>query len=288
MIGSGPVLLQVRGNALRRFFVEEIAVEDGTCVISGSEARHITRVLRMGRGNRLILMDGKGARFQVLIESVGHQEVKVVLENPMPKPPRSPVRITICQAVLKSRAMDFLVQKISELGVDDFSPFSSKRTVVRLDRNRAKNKNQHWREIAQSATKQADRRHPMKIDPLSSFGDLMKGIEKDVPLRKGGALLGKGVPLLRKRGALKVILWEEESKRNLKHLLGACSPGRRFIGVVGPEGGFDKEEIRAAEKAGFIPTSLGNRVMRAETAAITLAAIVQYEWGDLSLKAQDY
>ena len=223
----------------------------------------MTRVLRMGRGDRFILMDGRGARFQAIIESAGRREVRVILEKPLPQPSPSPIEITLCQALLKSRAMDYVVEKTSELGVHRILPFSSERTVVRLNKERFANKKQRWREIAHSAAKQSDRRAPLELGPLSSFE----------------ALVGK----CRGEDALKVILWEEEGATDLKGLLRGSPPVKRFLGIIGPEGGFSHEEVRAAGEAGFVCVSLGHRVLRAETAAITLAALVQYEWGELSL-----
>ncbi|MFX1555429.1 MAG: RsmE family RNA methyltransferase, partial [Promethearchaeota archaeon] len=81
----------------------------------------------------------------------------------------------------------------------------------------------------------------------------------------------------------KVILWEEEDTRGLRGLFQKYPREKKIIGIIGPEGGFSKTEIAVAEKAGFIPVSLGHNILRAETAAITLAAIFQYEWGDLGL-----
>jgi 16S rRNA (uracil1498-N3)-methyltransferase len=248
---------------VRRFFVEEIEAKDGLCTIRGSEAKHMTRVLRMGRGDRFILMDSKGARFRAIIESAGRREVLVTLERPLPQPPPSPAEITLGQALLKSRAMDYVIEKTSELGVHRILPFSSERTVVRLNKERFANKKQRWLEIAHSAAKQSDRKTPVEIGPPSSFEDLVG---------KCGA-----------ENALKVILWEEEGATDLKGLLRASPPVKKFIGMVGPEGGFAQEEVRAAGEAGFVSVSLGQRVLRAETAAITLVALVQYEWGDLSL-----
>jgi 16S rRNA (uracil1498-N3)-methyltransferase len=248
---------------MRRFFVEKIEAEDGLCTIRGSEAKHITRVLRMGRGDRFILMDGKGARFLAIIESAGRRQVLVDLEKPLPQPSPSPVEITLCQALLKSRAMDYVIGKTSELGVHRILPFSSERTVVRLNKERFANKKQHWHEIANSATKQSDRKAPVEIGPLYSFEEL--------------------VGRYRSEDAQKIILWEEEMATDLMGLLRGSPPAKRFIGIVGPEGGFSEKEVRAAVKAGFVSVSLGQRVLRAETAAITIVAIVQYEWGDLSL-----
>jgi 16S rRNA (uracil1498-N3)-methyltransferase len=248
---------------MRRFFVEEIKAIDGCCAITGPEAKHITRVLRMGRGDRIILMDGKGTRFQAIIKSAGRHEVLVTLERPLPKPPPPPVEITLCQALLKSRTMDYMVEKTSELGVYRLFPFSSERTVISLEKERLANKIRHWKEIAQSAAKQSDRATPAEIGSLSSFGDL--------------------VAKWKREEAIKAILWEEEGSRDLKALLRTSLPVRKFIGMVGPEGGFAGKEIEVAREEGFTPVSLGYRVLRAETAAITMVAIVQYEWGDLSL-----
>lgn len=248
---------------VRRFFVEEIEDRDGSFTIRGSEAKHMTRVLRMGRGDRFILMDGKGARFQAIIESAGRREVLVTLEKPLAQPPPSPIEITLCQALLKSRAMDYVIEKTSELGVHRILPFSSGRTVVRLDEKRFANKMQRWREMAHGAAKQSDRSTPVEIGPLSSFSELVA--------KCGG------------ENALKLILWEQEGAMDLKGLLRTSPPLKRFIGIVGPEGGFSQKEVWATGEAGFVSVSLGQRVLRAETAAVTMVAIVQYEWGDLSL-----
>ncbi len=255
--------LNQKGKVLRRFFVEDIASKEGPCRITGSEAKHITRVLRMGAGDRLILVDGKGARFQAVIESVGRRDVVVHLEKPLPQPPPPSLEITLCQALLKSQAMDYTVEKTSELGVCRILPFSSERTVVILNEEKFVNRKRHWREIAQNAAKQSDRRTPAEIGPLLSFNNLLATLNDE--------------------DALKVILWEEEGPVDLKGLLRASQPVKHFIGVVGPEGGFSQEEVQMARGKGFTSVSLGHRVLRAETAAITLVAIVQYEWGDLCL-----
>ncbi|MCD6298007.1 MAG: 16S rRNA (uracil(1498)-N(3))-methyltransferase [Deltaproteobacteria bacterium] len=248
---------------MRRFFVENIDAKQASFSITGSEAKHIFRVLRMGPGDRFVLMDGKGARFLALIESAGPQEVRVFLEKPLPEPSPSPVEITLCQGLLKSRKMDYLIQKTSELGVDCIIPFSSERTVVRLKKDRLPGRMKHWREIAQSSAKQSDRAVPAQIEGLVPFNELVaKWKEED---------------------ALKIVLWEEEGSKDLKGLLRKSSIQKKVIGMVGPEGGFSRQEIEAAKDAGFVAASLGYRILRSETAAITTVAVVQYELGDLSL-----
>jgi len=115
---------------LRRFFVEASIEPDRPCIITGSEAHHILKVLRMGPGDRLALMDGRGAHFQAVIRSATRKEVTVIPEEPLPSSPPSPVEISLCQALLKPGPMDYLIQKTSELGVDAVFPFFSQRTVT--------------------------------------------------------------------------------------------------------------------------------------------------------------
>jgi len=250
---------------MRRFFVEEIKrMADSSCVISGSEARHILKVLRMTSGDQFVLMDRGGDRYEAEIESVDGSEVLVKIIKPLQSPALPDLEITLCQALLKSGAMDYLVEKTSELGVTCIIPFASERTIVKLDGDGTSNKVRRWREIAVSAAKQSDRIVPAEISPPVRFIDIVQQWQN--------------------ADFIKVILWEREESRDLKDLLRASAPGAHFIGMVGPEGGFSSGEVATAKEAGFIPVSLGKRILRAETAAITLVAIIQYEWGDLNLK----
>jgi 16S rRNA (uracil1498-N3)-methyltransferase len=251
---------------LRRFFVEEIQQQKGLLSIRGPEARHITRVLRMGRGDRLILIDRNGARFQALIESVRSHEVMVTLEKTLPAPSSSPAEIILCQALLRSGPMDYVIQKTSELGVSRIVPFSSERTVIRLSGEGLSSRWRHWQEVARSAAKQSNRRVPAEIGHPCSFTEM--------------------VEVWKTQEAIKIILWEEEDTGDLKTLLRELPPGRMLLCIVGPEGGFTRDEIARAGKAGFLPLSLGYRILRAETAAVTVVAILQYEWGDLSRGVQ--
>ncbi len=246
---------------MRRFFVEDSIEQDRPCIIKGSEARHMLKVLRMGPGDRCVLMDGCGALFLAVIQSATRQEVTVIPEKALPQLPHSPVGIILCQAVLKSGPMDYLIQKTSELGVDHIHPFSSLRSVIRPDREKAERKMRHWREIARNSAKQSGRIIPANIGGFSSFSQLTATWKEDE--------------------GIKAILWEEEGSRDLKGLLRGLLPADRFIGMVGPEGGFDRSEVSEAQDAGFEPVSLGSRILRAETAAIAMVTIVQYEWGDL-------
>lgn len=249
---------------MRRFFVERIHSEDGIIRVTGSEARHMIRVLRMGPGDRLVLMDDTGARYQAVISSVSQGEAALMLERSLPVPRPSPLEITLCPSLLKSRPMDLLIQKASELGVAGIQPHTSRRSVVHLEGKRAESRVRHWKEIAVNSAKQADRAIPARVDVPVSFDELMaRWRDRRIP---------------------KILLWEAEEASDLKDFLRQAPPAGALAVVVGPEGGFHPDEVCAARDAGFSPVSLGRRILRAETAAIAVAAVVQYEWGDLSLK----
>lgn len=253
---------------MRRFFIEKINIKSGYCLISGSEARHITKVLRMGRGDRFILMVGEGKRFQALIESIESDKIYVTLEKDLPAPPPSPIKIILCQSILKSNPMDYLIQKTSELGVNRIIPFSSTRTIVRLRGERAENKVRHWRKIAQSSAKQSDRISPAIVNPPTGFHEMIDEFKNT--------------------DALKIIMWEEETTIDLKGILQKEPSRKNVLCIVGPEGGFAQDETDYAKNAGFLSVSLGNRILRAETASITITAIIQYELGDLGVSIKPH
>ena len=242
--------------------MDEILPEGGLFSIRGQEARHVARVLRLGPGDRLILMDRKGCRFLAQVESARSKEVVVSIHESLAPHCSSAAEITLGQALLRSGPMDFVIQKATELGVSRIIPFFSERTMVKPDEKGMANKQRHWEEIARSASKQSDRDRPPEILPPMAFTDLLARLEQ-----------GK---------QLKIILWEGEERQDLKSILREGDViGRKVSGIVGPEGGFGEGEIQAARSAGFLPVSIGQRVLRAETASVALMAVLQYEWGDL-------
>ena len=215
----------------------------------------------MGRGDRFVLMGGKGEHFQAVVRSIGPREVRVDLKKALAVLPPSPVEITLCQALLRSAPMDYLIQKTSELGVTRILPFFSARTVVKIAAQRLEKRMGHWQGVSASSAKQCGRPVPARVFPPTSLPELLAGLSGDECSR--------------------VVLWEDEETTGLKGFLKKSSKRKRVIGMIGPEGGFSTEEIQVLKEAGFAPVSVGNRILRAETAALTLVALVQYEWGDL-------
>jgi len=251
-------------NYMRRFFTEDITGKGDLIFLTGKEANHIRNVLRMKRGDTLILMDGKGHHVEARIEELYRKGVRIKIIRNLPPPPPPPIEIHLAQALIKSRPMDFLIQKATELGVDSITPFSSEKPAVRISEKNLSRKMVHWEEIMRAACKQSGRPSLPTLNPPLEFEALIKNaLSKDT---------------------LKVLLWEAEKEADLKGLLRSVGQLPRIAAIVGPEGGFTPMEISLARETGFRIVSLGSRILRSETVAITLVSIIQYEWGDLSLR----
>jgi 16S rRNA (uracil1498-N3)-methyltransferase len=248
---------------MRRFFIEEIIEENGLCLIPEKEARHMTKVLRMKAGDPFTLISGKGEGFEAVIETASKKGVYARIIKPFPLNGASPVSIELCQAILKPRMMDYMIEKTSELGVSRIQPFYSERTIIKPDKDSASNKQRHWRMIAQSALKQCGRAVPAVINDPMDFKEMVKAVAQ--------------------KEGVKVVLWEGEERSDLKTLLRGKETVDNFTGIIGPEGGFTGQEVNLMRDTGIIPVSVGTRILRAETAAIALTTIIQYEWGDLGI-----
>ena len=183
---------------MRLFYVEKIDPSSKTCIIKGSEARHIYKVLRMDVGDTLFLMDGKGKRYRAVIKKIEHGSVYVKIEGAFESPEDPPVKIVLCISLIRSDPFDLVIQKTSELGVDTIQPFYSERTIVRIPEERLKERMRHWNEVAKSAAKQCGRKKPINLLEPVFLDELLERIRDDK--------------------ALKIFLWEKEEKISInKH-----------------------------------------------------------------------
>jgi 16S rRNA (uracil1498-N3)-methyltransferase len=248
---------------MRMFFLEDIERIGDLVPIIGKEVNHIRNVLRMKKGEVMVIMDGKGRLWEAVLEVLHHKEIKVRITKTLPPQAPSPIDIRLTQALIKPHLMDSLIQKATELGVSSISLFSSERTSVKIKPEHLPRKMVRWRDIMKSACKQCGRATLPILYPPLSFKELIKNPPSE--------------------GTLRVLLWEDERKADIKDLLRSREPLPHIVAVVGPEGGFTLREISLAREGGFHIVSLGKRVLRSETAAISLISIIQYEWGDLNL-----
>jgi 16S rRNA (uracil1498-N3)-methyltransferase len=245
---------------MRRFFIDENAIKDACAVITGNLFCHMTRVLRLKIGTRVLLSDGLGRRHVGVIESITKENLVVRLEESTLEPERPPGPfVTLYQGLPKGSKMEFILQKCTELGVDSLVPFVAGRSVAQLPQNREADRLERWRRIVTEAARQSHRTSIPELRPVIDFSELIASANQSV----------------------KLLLWEEEKANRLKSVLGSLPLPDSVAIMVGPEGGLSKDEVAAATEAGFIPVTLGSRILRTETAGIALLAVLQFYWGDM-------
>lgn len=254
-----------------RIFLPPERLTDEKIIITDEQARYLSLVLRVQPGDPVIIFDGSGYKYSCRVLQSRKKEVVVERVTKEPYSVESPVRITLAQGLPKADKMDLIVQKSTELGVSKIIPLVTERSQVRhthrIDR---------WRKIALAASQQCGRdKVPVITDP-ESLGDYLS--EQLTPLAQGYIEDIKGVKL--DRQAL-IVLSEEYGQRDLKRTLAGLKDAGQVSLLVGPEGGFTKDEVSAAVGKGFIEASLGPRILRTETAPIAAISIVQYELGDM-------
>ncbi len=232
----------------------------GLATISGQEARHIQRVLRLAVGDPITIFDGTGKEYNSRIARQDRHTVTVEVQETMTPVRESPLRIVMGQSLIKGDRMDFVVQKATEMGISQVTPFVSSRSIPRLEGHSLEQRLDRWRRIAVESSKQCGRVVPLRIDPPVPFDRVLDSAERDLK---------------------KLILWEG-STYSIKSLLREMdAPYQGILFLVGPEGGFSEDEVRQAERARFVAVGMGPRILRVETVGISFAGILQYEWGDM-------
>lgn len=242
-----------------QFFVEpdQINVNDKSVIITGPDINHIKNVLRMRVGEEISVSNGQdGCEYRCGI--IGFTEESVLCELRFVKEDgvELPVKVTLYQGLPKGDKMELIIQKAVELGVYEIVPVASKRCVVKLDERKAEAKVARWQSIAEVAAKQSKRAIVPQIRSVTSFAQAAaEAVEKDVRL----------------------IPYELESGMNrTRSLMSAIKPGQRVAVFIGPEGGFEESEIAVAQEKGICPITLGRRILRTETAGMTVLAWISY------------
>jgi 16S rRNA (uracil1498-N3)-methyltransferase len=244
---------------MARFYVPQPQVEKGMLRMEGEEVKHIRKVLRLRAGDEIVVFDGSGKEFEGTIVEEGLSSVVIKVQNVASPKRDSPVEVTLAQSLLKGEKMDYLVQKATELGVKEIIPFISSRSVPLLDKSGRLKRHHRWERIAIGASKQCGRGVIPEIESLQDYSEMLQKVSPN---------------------ALRLILWEREGTK-LKGILERSKERKKIFFVIGPEGGFSQEEVEEAERAGFIPVTLGKRILRAETASLCFLSILQYERGDI-------
>lgn len=244
---------------MHRFFVEPVQFQAEKPVIRGQDYQHMVRVLRLGPGDEVHLLDGTGRAAMARIESVGRQEAVLVRLEEYTPVGEPPVRVTLVQGLAKGEKMDMVIQKSTELGVSEIIPLVCRRSVVRLEGDRAGDRRDRWQKVAAGAARQCRRAIIPLVRPPRGLGEVLAAIPP---------------------GAFSFLPWEEEGENPLGKVLPASRPDRVFI-FIGPEGGFDPSEVEEARRRGVAAVTLGPRILRTETAGLACLSIVLHRWGDL-------
>jgi 16S rRNA (uracil1498-N3)-methyltransferase len=245
---------------VHRFHLPAARNDDTLLTLTGGEAHHALRVLRLRRGERVTVLNGAGGEFLCEVREVDHRSVQLAVIQTTLTPPL-PCRLTLAQSVAKGKTMDLIVQKATELGAHRISPIISERTVAQIDEEDAAAKVEKWRAVAIEAIKQCGSPWLPRIDPPCPLGKLLQSGESH---------------------DLSFVASLREDARHPRDYFQAFRREHRreprSIRVwIGPEGDFTPAELDAMLSGGALPITLGPLVLRSETAAICALAVVNYE-----------
>ena len=235
-----------------------VLLAGGQVDLPENAARHAARVLRLRSGDDLVLFDGTGGEYAARIATVDRDRVRVDVLEWRDAECEAPIRLTLVQALQSGEKMDMTVQKAVELGVERVVPVGSRRSVVRLEGERALKRLDHWRAVAASACEQCGRNRVPEVTAL-------EGLDR---------WLGRPVA-----GAVLRLMLAPGSAQTLGNLAPPVRGGQIEL-LIGAEGGLAPDEMEMAERAGYIGVRLGPRILRTETAGLAALAAIQCLWGD--------
>ena len=239
------------------FFVDRANISGDTAVLSGTEAGHMLRSLRLRTGDSFYAFDEDGNRYRMrILEATSRSLRAEVLETFPPEPPPK-VAVTLMVGLPKADKMDFILEKATELGCPRVVPFRSSRTIPRFDPRDAKKRLLRWERVALAAAKQCGSGRFPEISPMLPYPEALRAVD---------AADGK------------VLFYEGEGRFGLKMVLSGFRNVSRVALLIGPEGGFSEDEVRDAEKAGFLRAGLGPRILRVETAAVAALSMALYHF----------
>lgn len=239
---------------MQKLFVENI--NDEKIILDGESARHIAKSLRMKVGDVICVTDGGGDDYGCQIEEITKDEVvlKVCYKQACESEPSC--RVTIYQGVPKSSKMEDIIQKCVELGVCKIVPTLTKRCVSRPDDKAAGKKNQRYQKIALEAAQQSGRGIVPKIENMKTLRQAIAEDESDV----------------------KIVLYEGGGEK----LADIVKPDTESVSVfIGPEGGFEQEEVEQIEASGGVRATLGKRILRTQTAPVAALTAIMLLTGNL-------
>lgn len=231
-------------------------MDEGQVTITGEDVNHIRNVLRMRRGDTVLVSTGDEWEYTCTIERFEDDAVILRVQDASRPGKELESKIWLFQCLPKGDKMETVVQKAVELGAFAIVPVSSARCVMKLDERRGVQKVARWNAISEAAAKQSKRLIIPEVKPVMRFKDALK-MAQDIDV--------KLIPYERQDGMA-----------GTRKILNAITPGQSVAVIIGPEGGFDDAEVKEAQESGFEPITLGKRILRTETAGMTTLSILMY------------
>ena len=243
---------------MQKFIIQKIDTIQSKAMIHGQDAKHISKVLRLNKGDRIEVTNGEGTDFTAIITFISPGSIELDIIDEYDSLTESSIDITLCSGMLKDKKMDLVIKHVTQLGIKNWIPFFCERSIPTPDVKRIEKRINRWEIIAGESLKQCRRSRLPQISKPLSFNKLLN---------------------LSASYDLKIAFWEKATQRldTLKK-----NPSLlKIIILIGPEGGFSETEMRMAKEKGFLSYSLGPRILRAETASISSCTLVQHILGDI-------
>lgn len=244
-----------------RFFVEKnnINLENNTCIIEGEDVKHISKVLRCKIGEKLEICDKENGEYIAEISSIDKNTVDLNILEKVNINRESNLKVKLYQGLPKGPKMEMILQKLTEVGVDEIILVQTKRSVAKVDDKKEDKKFERWERIIYEAAKQSKRGKIPKLRGVLSFNEALEDM---------------------RHNDMNICPYENEKTTSIKKSIKNVNINN--IGIfIGPEGGFAEEEIEKVQQIGANIVSLGHRILRTETASVISTSIVLYELSDL-------
>lgn len=246
---------------MAKFFVNENQVQNDKIILEGEDVKHVKDVLRMKKNDILNISDGIKFNYTCKIEELLKSSILLNIVSKEEIKNNSKVEIDLFQGVPKFEKMELIIQKATELGINKIYPIETKRVVVKLDEKTKEKKLARWQKIAMEASKQCKRVYIPQVNQVDNIKNIVEKLYNyDIVL----------------------VAYENEQNNFLKQELIKNKSAKKIAIVIGPEGGFDEEDLKYFENSSKIKmVSLGENILRTETAGFAMLAILKYEFDDM-------
>lgn len=244
---------------MNRLHVPRSAILGDHATVRGPSASYLRDVLRLRAGDPLEVFDGEGRVFASTLAGYVDDGAELAL-GPAQERPFAGVRVTLAQGLPKGDKLELVLQKAVELGVTSFAPVACERSVVKLEPKKASERVERWQKIADEAARQCGRADVVTVEPVQTLEQFVRSPSH--------------------AGARRLILDEEERDRRLRTEL--VDRDAHYVLLVGPEGGLARREVQAAVASGFMPVTLGPRILRTETVGLAVLSVIQHVLGDFA------